>query len=430
MKRALWRLMWIVVIVYGIYYLNEQVKDESELSKQTLSDELSTLSTAEPIPPEVQMDSESSLEDDEQQVPSLLVPEDVESNDSLYEQINPEVAEPYVALEKEIRRAFLDREESFTVTFDGDSKKLKDDLGIIIEQAMTWDDYTAYIIESYRYTVQSFAKNNTITIESKYRESIEQSAFVSKQADDILAKIIKPEMNDHEKVLAIHDWIVTNITYDSSLTRYTAYDALTVGTTVCQGYSLITHRLMNGAGIESIITEGEVESGLHSWNMVKLDGHWYHIDTTWDDPVGGTGISYKYYLVTDEQLQKDHSWTNPYPVATVSYNQQLQQLTQQLNKADSNQEQGNLYENIRQHVGLHWFDDEHTVSSVSAIEQRMKAALKSKKELVQFRYNGDQELKQLLQAAAKKMNTSFSYSATFEPMIDGQSQFVNIQLKY
>ena len=22
----------------------------------------------------------------------------------------------------------------------------------------------------------------------------------------------------------------------------------------------------------------------HMWNVVKIDGNWYHVDTTWDDP--------------------------------------------------------------------------------------------------------------------------------------------------
>lgn len=45
---------------------------------------------------------------------------------------------------------------------------------------------------------------------------------------------------------------------------------------------------------------------LHTWNMVKVDGNWYHVDITWDDPTGANTLRYTYFLVSDAQIKKNH----------------------------------------------------------------------------------------------------------------------------
>lgn len=42
----------------------------------------------------------------------------------------------------------------------------------------------------------------------------------------------------------------------------------------------------------------------HAWNRVKVDGVWYYIDCTWDDPVGGGAENYQYFL--SKSIWKDH----------------------------------------------------------------------------------------------------------------------------
>lgn len=51
---------------------------------------------------------------------------------------------------------------------------------------------------------------------------------------------------------------------------------------------------------------------------MKLDGNWYYIDVTWDDPVvngtsnypGGDNISYEYLLCTYNHISKTHKEDN------------------------------------------------------------------------------------------------------------------------
>ena len=58
-------------------------------------------------------------------------------------------------------------------------------------------------------------------------------------------------------------------------------------------------------------SSGQTES--HAWNCVEINGIWYEIDTTWDDPiiVGGSGrvsndIKYRYFLKGTDTFEKDH----------------------------------------------------------------------------------------------------------------------------
>ena len=50
----------------------------------------------------------------------------------------------------------------------------------------------------------------------------------------------------------------------------------------------------------------------HAWNYVQLDGNWYAIDCTWDDPVSTSGwvsesSKVKYFLKGSNTMSNDHS---------------------------------------------------------------------------------------------------------------------------
>jgi len=66
-------------------------------------------------------------------------------------------------------------------------------------------------------------------------------------------------------------------------TDYTMYGSLVLGTSVCQGYATAYKYILGFAGIESVLCPSY--SMVHVWNQVKIDGEYYHVDVTWDDPV-------------------------------------------------------------------------------------------------------------------------------------------------
>lgn len=204
------------------------------------------------------------------------------------------------------------------IAYDGDHKELSANIGTILQAAFAKDDYVAYNVDSYLYTIHTWSATAKIKLNVKYRESATETQEVDNIVRKTLPDLVNNAMPDSAKVRAIHDWIVTHVAYDTSLQHYTAYDALTYGTTVCQGYSLLAYRMLGMAGIESRIVEGNVDSGSHVWNLVRIGGRWRHMDVTWDDPVPDQPgqISYAYFLKTDDQMKVDHRWTKDYPAAS------------------------------------------------------------------------------------------------------------------
>ena len=141
--------------------------------------------------------------------------------------------------------------------------------------------------------------------------------------NSILNSIIKPGMTETEKIRTVHNWIVCNTTYnDNYYDRGDSFNhvsnLLNNKTGVCQGYSVTFYIFMKQMGIPCTLVMGNTDDVSHAWNAVKLDGNWYYIDVTWDDPVvngtsnypGGDNISYEYLLCTYNHISMTHKEDN------------------------------------------------------------------------------------------------------------------------
>lgn len=132
---------------------------------------------------------------------------------------------------------------------------------------------------------------------------------------NLIPRIISSNMTDYEKELAIHDYIVCNCEYGyedySNDYAYRAYGALIQGKAVCNGYAEAMALLLNCVGIENEIMTGWANGELHAWNRVKLDGKWYQVDSTWDDPIPDRGYfaGHQFFNVTDDIMDDTHEWT-------------------------------------------------------------------------------------------------------------------------
>jgi hypothetical protein len=132
----------------------------------------------------------------------------------------------------------------------------------------------------------------------------EKKAAFNTKVDAIMSKI-DSSMTDLEKALVIHDEIVMNCEYDTSDTRkysLSAYDTLVNGKAVCQGYTAAYSYLLSLAGVDNEIVEST--QMCHSWNKIKIDGEYYNVDITWDDPVPNRScyVSHKYFLLSDSNI--------------------------------------------------------------------------------------------------------------------------------
>jgi transglutaminase/protease-like cytokinesis protein 3 len=225
------------------------------------------------------------------------------------------------AISHAIAEHLLKQESSFSLSI-ANSVQLKQ-LDTLLKTAINQNDYIHYIVGGYSYSAkQSISTEIQATFSITYLENKAQTIYVTTQVQKILKEIIKPTMNDLQKEKAIHDYIVSHIAYDTSLVNYSAYAALTKGKTVCQGFALLTYRMLDEAGITNRIVEGYAGGISHAWNLVQLDGKWYQLDTTWDDPVPFEKgrIMDTYFNLTDTELQKDHMWIHHnYPAATTIF---------------------------------------------------------------------------------------------------------------
>lgn len=120
---------------------------------------------------------------------------------------------------------------------------------------------------------------------------------------------------DYEKEVFFHDYLVLNIEYnseDSSNSGQTPYGTLILQKCVCAGYASTFQLLLNMSGIDAMYVTGTGNGGAHAWNKVELDGEWFNVDVTCDDPLPDRPgkVRYRYLNVTDEYLEQDHSWKN------------------------------------------------------------------------------------------------------------------------
>ena len=161
------------------------------------------------------------------------------------------------------------------------------------------------------YTVWSSSSTGRVSkVDLHYHSGYDQrhvEAF--NQAAKEALKCVLPGMDDLQKLLVLHDYLVTENRYDEQYysdtvpeSSYTAYGALVLGVAVCQGYSLAYQYLLEQCGIPSAyVSSDEMD---HGWCLVRLGGIWYHVDVTWDDPTPDNlgHVLHKFFLLSDAAM--------------------------------------------------------------------------------------------------------------------------------
>lgn len=215
---------------------------------------------------------------------------------------------------------YFNVEDEKLIAPDEWNKKLEGTESINIEYSLASSGYNVFVTLKYwdNYPiVAAFEKNDTTILNATQLELFNKYC-------DILGSCTSNSYTQYQNELAIHDYIVSNVKYDSSLQAKGAYDAIVKGYALCDGYAESFKTLLDMLKIENKFVTGTAKEGAHCWNKVMLDGEWYNVDVTFDDPVGGgNDISHKYFNVTDGDLAIDHTWDNELlPVAdavTYSY---------------------------------------------------------------------------------------------------------------
>ena len=145
------------------------------------------------------------------------------------------------------------------------------------------------------------------------------------EAEAIVERLQARYSSSLELERAIFDELCAQLTFNEMLEKEPGEDApgvsaafaLTHGWANCQGYSDAFRLLAALAGLEVRKQSGVDGNGeLHDWNVVRLNGKWYIVDTTWDDIEDGDGWHYAYMNAGRDVC--DYSWDEARCVAPVS----------------------------------------------------------------------------------------------------------------
>lgn len=212
---------------------------------------------------------------------------------------------------------------NFDIQFSGDTKTLNARLNQIIKDVEANDRYLFENISNWKISMSSKSTSATIKFQIQYLITKQQEDFVNGHVAKVMPTLFTASAKDADKVKAIHDYIVKMAQYSDKTvgSQYSTYTLVTENKGVCQAYALLMDKMLIQAGIETMYVKGTAGNDRHAWNLVKVDGNWFHVDATWNDPIGNKAgeVSYKYFLVADSQMAKTHTWTKEqYPVAGKS----------------------------------------------------------------------------------------------------------------
>ena len=153
-----------------------------------------------------------------------------------------------------------------------------------------------------------------------YFTTAAQEQEMDREVSRVLSSLALDGKTQKGKIDAIYDYLIHNVKYvsdeeladESNVIKYSSYAALVQHNAVCQGFAGAFYRLCLESGIDSRIVSSEAMN--HAWNIVELDGCYYHLDATWD-------INWpdapKYYL------RGTASWLKEHKSSTTNYISEL-----------------------------------------------------------------------------------------------------------
>jgi hypothetical protein len=178
--------------------------------------------------------------------------------------------------------------------------------------------YSPYLYQ-FNFTVNEAYSGYIDSVNIKGPNNIDKIKNTFHQVDQELNNIlslISDDMDDERKALVVHDYLVLNTEFDTSIdnNKYSTTDDTDVDSycagglllnnkAVCYGYANMFQYIMNLLEIECYTTTSTTMC--HAWNIIKINNHYYHIDVTWDDPISDQlgKVSHKYFLLSDVKMQ-------------------------------------------------------------------------------------------------------------------------------
>ncbi len=158
-----------------------------------------------------------------------------------------------------------------------------------IFQCVLSDHPELFYVDGYSYTKYSRGEVLTaVEFSGTYNvdldTAVKRAEAIELAVDQILSGI-GTEASDYDKVKYVYDTLICQTDYDmDAADNQNIYSVFVGRSSVCQGYAKATQYLLNRLGVECTLVLGTVETGEgHAWNLVKVNGNYYYVDTTWGD---------------------------------------------------------------------------------------------------------------------------------------------------
>ncbi|WP_238386412.1 transglutaminase domain-containing protein [Streptococcus sp. S784/96/1] len=191
------------------------------------------------------------------------------------------------------------------------------------------------ISKSFSWWVDGFQGVDEITVTLKpeyYMTDIQHQEYM-----DHIRQWTRQNINETDtdvtKIDKIQDYIMTNYRYANSgvgsltptgISVQTPYAFLKDNEAVCQAYAQLFKDMGQLAGLDVYYIQGFGDprmgmNSLHAWNIVKVDGAFYHVDLTWNDTIDGTNKNHTYTLRGNDFMKRTHRWNAVYNISNEDY---------------------------------------------------------------------------------------------------------------
>ena len=179
-----------------------------------------------------------------------------------------------------------------------------------------------YYVEGYTY--MTYTRNDEIVkleMVGTYSKTKEECEVLDAQIENAVTKCfsgMKSELSDYEKVKYIYEYIINATEYNlESTDNQNICSVFLNGESVCMGYAKAMQYLLLKQDIFCTLVNGTALQGEeHAWNLVLLEGQYYHVDVTWGDSsymvTNGESIlsempNYGFFCVPTEEISKTHN---------------------------------------------------------------------------------------------------------------------------
>lgn len=220
-------------------------------------------------------------------------------------------------------RAILDREE---VTLD------TKDQGVVkkVFECVTNDHPEIFYCSAYEIeSMEAYGQIVQIKFKANYHMTEETVQECFRQIEDYVDRCIRSVpsgADEYTRVKHVYEYIIQNTEYvPNAKNNQNICSVFIEGESVCMGYAKATQYILSKMGMDVTLAFGSVGGESHSWNLVRVDGEYYYMDTTWGDAgyvrpgaaanaTVGQGINYEYFLITTEQILRSHTIDNVVPL--------------------------------------------------------------------------------------------------------------------